>query len=68
MHKYGEIAERYGFGKMELKVCRSGAGYYIGTWDDREGPISRESVHYYATAEEAQKALEGDAWVQRDHP
>lgn len=24
MRKYGEIAKAFGFGEMELKVCRSG--------------------------------------------
>ena len=55
MRKYGEIAETFGFGKMELKVCRSGAGFYIGTWDDVEGPTSRES-------------LDNDTWIQREDP
>lgn len=68
MRKYGEIAECFGFGKMPLKVCRSGAGYYIGTWDDIEGPTSRESVEYYPTVEAAQEALKLDNWTQRADP
>lgn len=68
MRKYGEIAEAFGFGKMELKVCRSGAGFYIGTWDDIEGPTSRESVDYYPTYEAAKEALDKDTWIQREGP
>ena len=68
MRKYGEIAEHYGFGKMPLKVCRSGAGFYIGTWDDDEGPTSRESLHYYPTFEKAKEALDNDTWIQREDP
>lgn len=39
----------------ELKVCKSFAGYYIGTQCNC-GPYSRESG-YYRTREEAEKAL-----------
>ena len=28
MRKYGEIAKAFGFGEMELKVCRSGEGNF----------------------------------------
>lgn len=48
---------------LELKVLRSNAGYYIGTWCPNCGPYSRES-HYYGTKEEAQHALTNNtvAW------
>ena len=68
MRKYGEIAKAFGFGGMELKVCRSGAGFYIGTWDDIEGPTSRESLDYYPTFEKAKEALDNDTWIQREDP
>lgn len=42
--------------KLELQVCKSAAGYYIGT-QCYCGPYSRES-DYYATHEEAAEALE----------
>ena len=38
-----------------LQVCRSAAGYYLGTWCDC-GPYSRES-DYFNTREEAEEAL-----------
>ena len=55
--------------RLPLQVLRSAAGHYIGTADD-EGPVSRESVEYWPTAEEAEAALEAGshAWTQRDHP
>lgn len=64
MTQYGLIAERSGFGKLELQVCHSGAGFYIGTWDN-EGPISRESVEYYPSYEIAEEALKNSTWTQR---
>ena len=47
-----------------LQVCRSGAGYYIGTYCDC-GPYSRESG-YYATRELAEQAFKkGPQFYQR---
>jgi hypothetical protein len=40
----------------QLRVCRSAAGYYIGTMCEC-GPYSRESG-YFETAEAAQAALQ----------
>jgi hypothetical protein len=54
-----------------VKVCMSGAGYYIGQVCDYCGPISRLSYDYYHTQEEAQKLLDNDKWRRRDtdyHP
>ena len=54
-----------------VKVCMSGAGYYIGQVCDYCGPISRLSYDYYRTSEEAQKLLDNDTWRRRDtdyHP
>jgi len=45
--------------QLELKVCRSAAGYYLGYWCPQCGPYSRESG-YYATSEEAEKDLQYD--------
>lgn len=42
---------------LELQVCHSGAGYYIGTICCC-GPYSRESLHYYGTFEQAQGELD----------
>lgn len=41
---------------LKEKICRSNAGYYIGT-ECNCGPYSRES-HYYKTREAAQTALD----------
>jgi hypothetical protein len=41
---------------LEIQVCKSMAGYYVGFWCDRCGPYSRESG-YYQSREEAEKAL-----------
>lgn len=55
----------------ELKVMKSAAGYYIGRSITEMGfpmPYSRESVEYYATQEEAQRALSDNTYTRRDHP
>ena len=41
--------------KLILQVCRSAAGYYLGTYCNC-GPYSRES-EYFDSREEAEKAL-----------
>ena len=41
--------------RLVLQVCRSAAGYYLGTYCDC-GPYSRES-EYFDTREEAEAAL-----------
>lgn len=46
----------------DLQVCKSAAGYYIGIlyWDydfQYNIPYSRESLEYYTTKEDAEKAL-----------
>lgn len=56
---------------MPVKVCRSGAGYYIGQYCDYCGPYNRLSYNYYRTQEEAEKLLETGKWKPRDtnyHP
>ena len=62
----------------ELKVCKSNAGYYIGTqlyeeeWDKELGylilPNSRDSVEYYPTYADAKKALSSGSYTPRLHP
>lgn len=47
--------------RLKLKVCHSGAGYYIGT-DCLCGPYSRES-YYYKTRELAQEELDSGKWL-----
>lgn len=46
-------------GGREFRVCRSAAGYYIGT-QGIDGPYSRESV-YFDSEEKAQALL--DEWL-----
>lgn len=41
---------------MPIQVCKSAAGYYIGTFCNSCGPYSRES-EYFSTREEAQMYL-----------
>ncbi len=47
----------------ELKVYRSNAGWYIGTWCGC-GPYSRESG-YYSTLEAAERELQEGTWIPR---
>lgn len=53
--------------RLPLQVLRSAAGYYIGTFDDHDGPCSRESVEYFPSRDAAAKALTTGAWTQRSH-
>lgn len=50
---------------LELKVLKSAAGWYIGTFDN-EGPVSRESKEYYQSESLANQALESSSWTQRE--
>ena len=65
--EYGLLAEQYCDVHLPLQVLRSGAGYYIGTFDG-EGPCSRESIGYWPTYEQADKALRDREWVQKPNP
>ena len=52
---------------LPLKVLQSANGFYLGSFDE-EGPVSRESVEYWPTEVDAQKALdgiEGQDWTRR---
>lgn len=53
--------------KLPVGVMQSASGYYLGTSSDGM-PISRESVEYYCTHDEALRALESGNWTQRHHP
>lgn len=65
---YGLIAEEFGGRKLPLRVLQSAAGFYIGTWDDEDGPFSRESAEYYSNKEDASAALNSNTFTQREHP
>ncbi|ECI0840223.1 hypothetical protein AU892_24070 [Salmonella enterica subsp. diarizonae] len=60
----GMLAAEFVGLSLPLQVLRSGAGFYIGTANEM-GPVSRESVEYFATAELAERALEQGSWSQR---
>ncbi|EAN7944414.1 hypothetical protein EOG18_14895 [Salmonella enterica] len=61
----GLLAVQFAGLSLPLQVLRSGAGFYIGTANEM-GPVSRESVEYFASAELAERALEQGTWSQRE--
>lgn len=70
VHRTSFICAKYLEEERVLKVCRSGAGYYLGCVagieDDIPGePLSRDSQEYYHTYEDALHALEERTWTQR---
>ena len=48
-----------------LQVCKSHAGYYIGTYNDDGEPFTRESEEYWRKPDQAERALNGRLWTQR---
>lgn len=67
--RFGQLALVYGNKTLPLEVLRSGAGYYIGTFDhDAHCPFSRESAEYFPSREEAEHALQSGDWTQRTEP
>ncbi|CAB5682073.1 hypothetical protein ABE607_17495 [Comamonas aquatica] len=62
--EYGRLAMAHGK-KLPLKVYRSNAGFYIGTYSD-EGPFTRESVEYFRKEEQADHALATGQWTQKE--
>lgn len=62
----GVLAARSGF-LLPIRVLSSRAGYYIGTFSDNHGVISRES-QYFDKRIDAEKALRKGTWTQRRHP
>ncbi|EAB5737640.1 hypothetical protein D5O23_04905 [Salmonella enterica subsp. enterica] len=61
----GMLAAEYAGLSLPLKVLSSRFGFYIGT-ENEMGPVSRESVEYFTTAELAELALEQGSWSQRE--
>jgi hypothetical protein len=51
--------------RLPLQVCRSAAGFYIGTLDADGLPYSRESTEYWRRAKAAAEALQHGHWTQR---
>lgn len=64
---YGKLAIEFGKRWLPLEVCRSNAGYYIGTMLNGV-PFGRESVEYWATWTEANNALKNKTFTQRTTP
>ena len=65
---YGFLAAKYGHSQRELQVCRSAAGFYIGTLGDDGTPFTRESVEYFETSELCEAALTNGGWEQKPQP
>lgn len=49
---------------IPLTVLKSARGFYIGTCDEQQGPLSRESNEYWTLEDEADHALESGQWTQ----
>ena len=63
---FGTLALSAGGKKLPLKICKSGAGFYIGTLTEDEGfPFTRESEEYFGSKDAAQNALDTGSWTQR---
>ena len=51
-----------------LEVCKSHAGFYIGTRNEEGFPYSHESKEYWRKQEQATDALARGKWTQKPHP
>lgn len=61
-HNYGVI--KTAVNGIPLKVLKSARGFYIGTWNETQGPLSRESSEYWPKGADANLALESGRWTQ----
>jgi hypothetical protein len=61
---YGLLAAAFGKRQLPLEVCRSAAGFYLGTREDGV-PFSRESEEYWRSRKAADRALRIGDWTQR---
>jgi hypothetical protein len=52
---YGLLAVEFGQRLLPLEVCRSAAGFYLGTREDGT-PFSRESEQYWSSRKKAERA------------
>ena len=64
----GKLALEFCGKALPLRVLQSQRGFYIGTFDDKTGPCSRESEEYFREKAQAAKALEIGAWTQKMEP
>ena len=62
----GVLAARFGY-DLPIRVLSSSAGYYIGTFSETHGVVSRES-QYYPTRQLAEEAFRKGTWTQRRNP
>ena len=62
----GVLASRAGF-DLPIRVLSSNAGYYVGTFSETHGPVSRES-QYFDKRIDAEEAFRNQNWIQRKHP
>lgn len=61
---FGMLAA-YAGRRLPLQVCRSAAGFFIGTLTAEGEPCSRESREYWRDRVKAEAALKNSAWTQR---
>ncbi|MEM8970602.1 MAG: hypothetical protein AAGD43_00870 [Pseudomonadota bacterium] len=66
--QFGYLAYAYDEGLLPLQVLNSPGGWYIGTSSDIGEPISRESIEYWETQEQAQSAFDQKSWTQKPNP
>lgn len=66
--QYGRLAAEFGKRRLPLEVCKSAAGFYLGTREENGAPFSRESKEYWPTRQEAERALTLRIWSQRRVP
>ncbi len=64
----GHLASQFCGMTLPAEVLQSNAGFYIGTYDPKQGPISRESAEYWPTRAEADDALRTGDWTQKLNP
>ena len=50
---------------FQLQVCKSQAGYYIGTLNANGEPYTRESQEYWVDRAQADQALRDGRWTQK---
>lgn len=65
--QFGALASAAGR-QLQLQVCKSAAGFYLGTYDEEGSPFSRESVEYWGKRDRAEHALAANRWTQRREP
>lgn len=61
----GVLAAEAGY-ELPAQVLASQCGFYIGTANEM-GPVSRESVEYYKTSQQADIALAKGLWTQCEY-